>query len=275
MLAARLPGLLPPLTQAETIETAALYSLAGKSLPGWRQRPFRSPHHSSSAPALVGGSVKPKPGEISLAHNGVLFLDELPEFSRPALEALREPLETGHITIARAGRSCEFPARFQLVAAMNPCPCGYAGDVQTECRCTPDAVRRYQQKISGPLLDRIDIRIQLQREAISFSPQQPDNENSETVRERIQAARDFQAKRGPMQNARIDGEDLKRWCWPNQAGIKILEQAADRFRLSHRACNRVLRVARTIADLEGTTAVGKFHVAEALSLRSAPEAHTG
>ena len=275
MLARRLTGILPPLQTAEALATAAVYSLRGEARHSLRTRPFRAPHHTATTAALAGGNTSPRPGEISLAHNGVLFLDELPEFKRAVLETLREPMETARVTIARARQTLTFPARFQLVAAMNPCPCGFAGDAQRECRCTPEQIRRYTGRISGPLLDRIDIRIQLQREAISFSPQQPDNENSETVRERIQAARDFQAKRGPMQNARIDGEDLKRWCWPNQAGIKILEQAADRFRLSHRACNRVLRVARTIADLEGTTAVGKFHVAEALSLRSAHEAHTG
>jgi magnesium chelatase family protein len=267
MLASRLPGILPPLSAAQAIETAALYSLRGEPRSGWRSRPFRAPHHSATAPALFGGGSTPQPGEISLAHNGVLFLDELPEFNRTALETLREPLETKQATVARARQTFSFPADFQLVAAMNPCPCGFAGDTLRECRCTPDQIRRYMGRISGPLLDRIDIRIQLQREAISFSRQQARNENSAAIRERVLGARKFGMERSPMTNARLDGEDLKRWCWPVSAGLKLLEQAAEQFKLSHRACNRVLRVARTIADLAVSQQLRRPHLAEALSLR--------
>jgi len=254
MLAQRFAGLLAPLSNAESLQTAALYSLAGQRMPAWQRRPFRSPHHTSSSPALVGGSSKPVPGEISLAHNGVLFLDELPEFPRAALEALREPLETGSITIARAGQSCEFPASFQLLAAMNPCPCGYAGDAEKNCRCTPEQVRRYQQKISGPLLDRIDICLQISRPRVSLSDSRNSTaETTESLYEKAAAARDRQIQRAGKLNAMLGSRETREYCWPDATGLKLLEKAAERFGMSYRACDRVLRVARTIADLDAAS----------------------
>lgn len=277
MLAQRFPGLLPSLDNAAALETAALYSLAGKSLPDWRARPFRAPHHSSSSPALVGGSARPKPGEISLAHNGVLFLDELPEFARPALEALREPLETGHITIARAGMSCEFPARFQLLAAMNPCPCGYAGDTARDCRCSPEQVRRYQSRLSGPLLDRIDMSLTLSQPPVKFSESAESGEpaaagdGTASLQARVLVARDVQQHRAGCCNAELGPAATRRDCWPDKQAAALLEQAAVRYGLSLRACDRVLRVARTICDLnqefsdaENTNAPA---ITEALMLR--------
>ena len=267
MLAQRLPGILPPLATNDALVTSAIYSLRGASRPDWRVRPFRSPHHSATAAALVGGSTNPKPGEISLAHNGVLFLDELPEFNRGVLETLREPLEAGRINIARARRSVEFPARFQLVAAMNPCPCGYLGDKEVECRCTPDQIARYTTRVSGPLLDRIDICIRMNREAIRLR-RDATAESSATVRERVVAARALAEARNGSCNGSLEGEELRRWCWPDDEGVALLEQAARKLRLSRRACNRVLRVARSIADMGGDAKVRKAYVAEALSLRN-------
>ncbi|MGI9290446.1 MAG: YifB family Mg chelatase-like AAA ATPase [Gammaproteobacteria bacterium] len=268
MLAQRLPGLLPPLSHTEALETAALYSLKNERLPRWRQRPFRAPHHSATTAALAGGNSDPRPGEISLAHNGVLFLDELPEFNRRTLENLREPLETGKITIARARQTAGFPASFQLVAAMNPCPCGYFGDNKESCQCSPDQVRRYQQRISGPLLDRIDIRIRLQREKIRFTTDNALTETTAEVSARVEAARQILKERNFCPNSRLDGEQLKRWAWPAKPGLELLEQAAEQFNLSRRACNRVLRVARSIADLAAASRVQKSHIAEALNLRN-------
>jgi magnesium chelatase family protein len=267
MLARRLPALLPQLTAADALESAALYSLAQQPLPEWRETPFRAPHHSASSAALVGGSAKPRPGEISLAHHGVLFLDELPEFSRPALEALREPLETGHITISRAGQSCEFPARFQLVAAMNPCPCGYAGDPSRDCRCSPDLVRRYQQRISGPLLDRIDMSVALIRSPFLFKDRVSGNETTASMRATIEPALQLQFTRG-ARNARLSAGATREFCWPDSAGMALLEKAADRYGMSMRSCDRVLRVARTIADLAGSTTTNAPAITEALSFRS-------
>jgi magnesium chelatase family protein len=270
MLARRLAGLLPALTDAESLETAALHSLRSQQMPRWNSRPFRAPHHSATAPALTGGGSDPRPGEASLAHNGVLFLDELPEFDRRVLEMLREPLETGHISVARARRTVTFPARFQLVAAMNPCPCGYLGDSGRECRCTPDQIRRYQGRISGPFMDRIDLRIALGRERISLSTSTAVAETSAAVRKRVTCSIEQRKQRSShIPNAHLNSEQLRRWCWPNKAGLELLEQAADKFTLSRRACNRTLRVARSIADMAGEELVTQAHVAEALSFRVA------
>ncbi|MBS93795.1 MAG: ATP-dependent protease [Chromatiales bacterium] len=267
MLARRLATILPPLSNEASLETAAIYSLRGEHLPAWKIRPFRSPHHSATAAALAGGSSNPRPGEISLAHNGVLFLDELPEFNRGTLEILREPLETGVVSIARARRTVNYPARFQLIAAMNPCPCGYLGDPRQDCRCTSDQVSRYAGRVSGPLLDRIDLRVQLNREPVMLSKRTTPAESSSDVRQRVIAAVAKRTKRGNISNARLDATGLTRWCWPDDAGAKLLEHAANQFNLSRRACNRTLHVARSIADLADSPKVRKTHVAEALSLR--------
>jgi magnesium chelatase family protein len=223
MLAARLPGILPPMTDAESLETAAVQSLAGSfTISRWRQRPYRSPHHTASGVALVGGSSVPRPGEISLANHGVLFLDELPEFDRKVLEVLREPLESGHITISRAARQAEFPCRFQLIAAMNPCPCGYLGDANRACRCTPDGVARYQGKISGPLMDRIDMQIQVAaltaEEMLSTAP----GEASAVIAQRVVSARERQLVRQQKANARLSVQEIDAWCQPETAADSLL-----------------------------------------------------
>jgi magnesium chelatase family protein len=265
MLARRLPGLLPPLSAAEALEVAAIASVSREpALPAGR--PFRAPHHSASAAALVGGGSYPRPGEISLAHQGVLFLDELPEFQRPVIEALREPLESGRIAVARAARCFHFPARFQLVAAMNPCPCGYLGDPRRGCRCAPDQVSRYQERISGPVLDRIDLRITVARTELKLDAA-TGGEASAVVATRVAAARDRQLERAGTLNARLGPAQLRQWCLPEMRARRLLERAAARLALSRRACDSVLRVARTIADLAEVAGVGERHVAEALSLR--------
>jgi magnesium chelatase family protein len=266
MLARRLPGLLPDLSDGEALESAALQSLAGGVLE-FRRRPFRAPHHTASAAALVGGGGNPRPGEISLAHHGVLFLDELPEFSRPVLEALREPLGTGQITIARALRTVEYPAEFQLVAAMNPCPCGYAGDREQECRCTPDQIRRYQMKVSGPLLDRVDLIVSVNRDGGRPTGGDP-RESSADVRARVVKAAARQIQRGGCLNARLAGGGLRDQCRFDGRGEALLEAASSRFALSARAQDGVRRVARTLADLAGTDLIGVSQVAEAISLRA-------
>jgi magnesium chelatase family protein len=269
MLAARLPGLLPPMTDDEALESAALRSLAttGFRVADWRERPFRAPHHSASSVALVGGGADPRPGEISLAHRGVLFLDELPEFDRRVLEVLREPLESGRVSISRAARKAEFPARFQLIAAMNPCPCGYLGHYNGKCRCTPDQVARYRGKLSGPLLDRIDIHIEVpavpQEELLAHGS----GETSEVVRGRVSAARERQLARQGKANAELGTKDVERHCRTNREGETLLKHAISRFGLSARAYHRVLKLARTIADLARADAIASAHVAEAIGFR--------
>jgi len=271
MLAQRLPGILPAMNDAQAIETAAIDSVLGRSLDlgRWRQRPFRSPHHTASAIALVGGGPDPRPGEISRAHNGVLFLDELPEFSRHVLEVLREPLESGWITISRAGRQADFPARFQLVAAMNPCPCGYLGDPAGDCRCSAERVQRYRGRISGPLLDRIDIHMQVQRPAIAaLRPDAAAEESSVDVALRVSTARSIQMARAGLCNAQLSGADLETAFSAEQQAWLLLDRAAEKLALSARAYQRVQRVARTIADLAGEETIRQHHMAEALALRS-------
>lgn len=269
MLARRLPGLLPPLPEADALECAAVNSLAGaRPRSHWRRRPFRAPHHTASTAALVGGGSSPRPGEISLAHHGVLFMDELPEFARQVIEALREPLESGRVAVARASRTLEFPARFQLVAAMNPCPCGYQGDSARACRCSPDHVRRYQERLSGPFLDRIDIRIIVPRSQVQIVAD-PVSESSAEVAGRVARARALQLGRAGVVNAHLDAAGVRAWCMPDAAGVRLLEAAASRLQLSRRACDSVLRLARTIADLAGVARPALPHLSEALNLRRA------
>jgi magnesium chelatase family protein len=269
MLAQRLPGLLPPMSDDEAIQTAAVNSVLGLplDLKRFRQRPIRAPHHTASAVALVGGGSDPKPGEISRAHNGVLFLDELAEFSRHVLEVMREPLETGRITISRASGQAEYPASFQLVAAMNPCPCGYLGDKQGDCNCSADAVRKYRGKVSGPLLDRIDIKLEVNRPPVAvLRPDAEKGESSRLVAARVAGARKAQLRRSGKINATLGAAELGALFAPDSACFDLLEKAAVKLALSARAFQRVQRVARTIADLAGEESVRKEHVAEALAL---------
>ncbi|MDP3856890.1 MAG: YifB family Mg chelatase-like AAA ATPase [Stagnimonas sp.] len=271
MLAQRLPGLLPPLSDAEALEAAAIASVAGTGpdLRRWGMPPFRAPHHTASGVALVGGGSLPRPGEITLAHRGVLFLDELPEFDRSVLEVLREPLESGQITVSRAARQADFPACFQLVAAMNPCPCGYLGDADDRCRCTPDQVSRYRGRISGPLLDRIDLQLsvpRVEREAL-LAESAPAAERSADVRTRVIACRLRQLQRQGKPNARLSVPEVETLCLPDAAGRRLLEAAMSRLRLSARAYHRVLKVGRTLADLAGLDGIGAAQIAEALRYR--------
>ena len=270
MLARRLPSILPPMSDVEALETAAVDSVLGVTLDpaAWRQRRFRAPHHSASAAALVGGGSDPKPGEISRAHNGVLFLDEFPEWNRHVLETLREPMESGAINISRAGRQAEFPARFQLVAAMNPCPCGYLGDPNGECHCSKDSVMNYRRRISGPLLDRIDLVVNVPRPPpIVLRPDNKRPEASAAVRQRVESTRHRQLERGSVCNARLEGTSFESRCAVREPALTLLEKSAERYALSVRAQRRALCVARTIADMADVAEIGKAHVAEALSLR--------
>lgn len=268
MLAQRFAGLLPPMSTEEALQSAAIASLSGRfSLEHWAVRPTQSPHHSASAVALVGGGSPPKPGEISLAHHGVLFLDELPEFPRAALEALREPLESGHITISRAARRINFPARFQLVAAMNPCPCGYLGSALRPCRCTPDQVARYQGRLSGPLLDRIDLHVEVPAMAPDDLLQAPAGETTANIRERCAAARQRAEQRQGKSNQALAGKEIDAHAQLDDAAMKFLNKAAARLGWSARGTHRALKVARTIADLAGSATTQTAHVAEAIQYR--------
>ena len=269
MLAERLPGLLPPMSDDEALESAAVQSLGSRGFARtrWKQRPFRAPHHTASAAALVGGGSNPRPGEVSLATHGVLFLDELPEFDRNVLEVLREPLESGRVTISRAARQAEFPANFQFVAAMNPCPCGYLGHHADRCRCTPDQVLRYRRRISGPLLDRIDVIVEVPLVEVDLLTAQGSGESSETVRARVALSNECQQARQLGPNARLDVAGIEAHAQPDDAGERLLKQAAARLGWSARAYHRVLKVARTCADLAGATNVGTEHVAEAIQYR--------
>ena len=269
MLAARFPGILPELSEAEALEIAAIHSVSANGFDAvrWGERPYRAPHHSASAAALVGGGMLPRPGEISLAHHGVLFLDELPEFDRDVLEALREPLETGRVSIARAARQAQFPARFQLVAAMNPCPCGHCGDRSGRCRCTPERIARYRGRVAGPLADRIDIKLEVPppRESELVAPVA--GEATTSIRQRVEAARRAQLDRQRKPNALLGTREIDNHCATDREGDQLLRHALARLLLSARAYHRVLRVARTIADLAQRSSIGADHIAEAIQYR--------
>lgn len=273
MLASRLPSILPELSADAALEVASVYSIAHKKFDPqqWRVRPFRAPHHTVSSAALVGGGNPPKPGEISLAHHGILFLDELPEFNRNALEALREPLESGFVSISRASYQTQFPAKFQLIAAMNPCPCGYSGDLSGRCRCTAEQIQRYQNKISGPFLDRIDLHL-----SIAASPktilaiENISAETSACVRSRVAAAWQHQAQRAGKLNAFLTDKELPHYCALDTATQQLLENAAQKFGLSARSYHRIIKVARTIADLDHSNIIQMQHITEALNFRRPP-----
>jgi len=273
MLAQRLPGILPPLDAREALEISMVQSLAGELKDGAisRRRPFRAPHHSASMAALVGGGIRVKPGEVSLAHLGVLFLDELPEFQRAVLESLRQPIETGEAVIARANAHVRFPSRFMFVAAMNPCKCGYLGEPGRACGRAPKCALDYQARISGPLLDRIDIHVDVANVSARDLALPPASESSADVAARVASARGIQRERfaehGIRTNAEAEGELLDRVAMPDPAGVRLLTDAADAMRLSARGYHRVLKVARTIADLAGAERVSRVHIAEALAYR--------
>lgn len=275
MLASRLPGILPSMDEKEALEAAAVASISerGFRVEQWRRRPFRAPHHTASGVALVGGGSNPRPGEISLADHGVLFLDELPEFDRKVLEVLREPLESGRITISRAARQAEFPARFQLVAAMNPCPCGYLGHSNGRCHCTSEQVQRYRSRVSGPLMDRIDMHVEVPsvpRELMRNSTRGNEDdhaEDSQTVRNRVELARERQIKRGNRPNAMLGNREVERHCTISEADSQLLERAIEQLGLSARAYHRILKVARTIADLADSPDIATAHLMEAINYR--------
>ena len=270
MLATRFPGILPPMTEAEALESAAIQSLAFGSfnIENWKKRPYRAPHHTASGVALVGGGSHPRPGEISLAMHGVLFLDELAEFDRKVLEVLREPLESGKITISRAARQAEFPARFQLITAMNPCPCGYLGHPSGRCHCTPDQIARYRGRISGPLLDRIDMQIEVpavpQQELMK---QQITGEKSRTIRQRVEKAHQLQLNRQGKTNSNLSVKEIDQHCALDSASENLLKHAINRLNLSARAYHRILKLARTIADLAGSEKITNQYIAEAIQYR--------
>ncbi len=276
MMAKRLPSILPPLTLSESLETTQIHSVAGKLGRGTSlisQRPFRAPHHTISEVALVGGGINPQPGEISLAHNGVLFADELPEFNKTTLEVLRQPLEDHKITISRAKYTVEFPCSFMFVASMNPCPCGYYGDSTHHCICTPGQIQRYMNKISGPLLDRIDIQCEITPVPFKDISKAQPGESSETIRQRVIRAREIQTARykaykGVHCNAQMSERMIHEFAEPDDAGIDMLRMAMERLSLSARAYSRILKVARTIADLEGAEHVETPHLAEAIGYRT-------
>jgi magnesium chelatase family protein len=271
MLASRLPSILPEMSEQEALETAAIASISGKPIivERWRQRPFRAPHHTCSGVALVGGGSNPRPGEISLSHNGVLFLDELPEFDRRVLEVLREPLESGKITISRAARQADFPAKFQLIAAMNPCPCGYLGDPNGRCRCSMDQVARYRNRISGPLLDRIDMQIEVPRLPVEqlMQANHSNNTSSAEVRQRTTQARQRQLNRSGCSNSALNSRQINRCCSLDTVSQNLLHQACERLGLSARAYHRILKLARTIADLADSKKIETAHLSEAINYR--------
>jgi magnesium chelatase family protein len=269
MLATRLSGILPPMTETESLESATILSISAQGFEpkNWGKRPFRAPHHTASGVALVGGGNQPRPGEISLAHQGVLFLDELPEYSRQVLEVLREPLESGHITISRAAIQATFPAAFQLVAAMNPCPCGYLGESSGRCHCTSDQVQRYRGRVSGPLVDRIDLHIEVPTLPAAQRHHDAKSEPSEKVRDRVVAARMRQLRRQNKANRDLNNREIREFCVLNQKDNQLLDTAMERLGLSARAWHRILKVARTIADLANCDHIQTPHLTEAITYR--------
>lgn len=271
MLASRMPTILPLLTEQQAQESAAIASISdqGLDVKNWLKPPYRAPHHTASAAALVGGGSNPKPGEISLAHWGTLFLDELPEFDRKVLEVLREPLETGHITISRANRQVDFPAKFQLIAAMNPCPCGFLGDASGRCRCTSEQVARYRARVSGPLMDRIDMHLEVPRlpHEVLRKGSPEGEESSAIIRSRVVAARHIALERSGKMNALLSPVEVKRYCELSEAGHQLVGQAMERFGLSNRAYHRILKLALSIADLVGSKRIEINHLSEAIGYR--------
>ena len=271
MLASRLPGIMPPMSEEEALVSASIYSISNQQhdwQKQWRVRPFRSPHHTASGVALVGGGGKPKPGEISLAHGGVLFLDELPEYSRKVLDVLREPLESGRIVISRANRSMTYPANFQLIAAMNPCPCGYFGDPSGRCQCSTDQIRRYQGQASGPLLDRIDLHVEVPPIPTAMLQQAAQGDSTQTVQQRVMQARERQLQRQGCINAELGGDIRDQVCALQENDREWLLAAIETLNLSARAYHRVLKIARTIADLQVRESIERPHLLEALSYRT-------